>query len=230
MDEDDTREAWRISNETSVPFPEALTSWADAAHTVLAETAARFGAFINAAELAAMAQQVAGVKTREPVRNWLPEVLDAVSDACHEAGDPPLVALCVNRNQTVHAGYLYAVQVAGLPPADDLDAHSALARFQCYEYFGATIPAGAVPQLPPLVAEARAVAERKAAATKPARAPRTPKVKSARAAAPSAPRTAATKSRAAKPTKPVVEEKPLRLCPNCYTVLPGNSSVCEYCL
>ena len=166
MYDDDTREAWRISNETSVAFSEALTSWADAARAVLIETAGRYGAFFPAAELAAMAQQRAGIKTREPVRNWILEVLDQVTDACHRAGDPPLVALCVNRDQTVHEAYARALAVAGLPPAADLDAHSALARFQCYQHFGAAMPAGAVPQLTPQVAELRAVAERRATKNK----------------------------------------------------------------
>lgn len=237
MHDDDTREAWRISNETSVPFAEAVTSWADGARTVLTEAAGRYGTFVAAAELAALAQQVAGVKTREPVRNWLPEVLDRVTDACHFVGDPPLVALCVNRDQTVHARYAYAVEVAGLPAAGDLDTHSSLARFQCYQHFGAVIPAGATPVLTPQVA---AVRDAEAQRAKPPRAPRSPKVKPARTRAAPAVRapSSSVSAPAAKPARKTTAKsskkvepapKPLRLCENCFTELPGNSDVCEYC-
>ncbi|RDB49383.1 hypothetical protein DVB87_03040, partial [Tsukamurella tyrosinosolvens] len=142
-------EAWRTANELSVPFSEALDLWAETAHAALVELAGRYGSFISFAELAARAQADAGVATRAPVRLWVAALQRRVTDRCQAAGEPPLVSLMVAHDQTVGEGYAYAVAAADLPVPENLDQHAAAARFACYLHFGATVPAGAAPQLTP---------------------------------------------------------------------------------
>ncbi|MCA0157243.1 hypothetical protein LB823_13685 [Tsukamurella sp. M9C] len=220
-------EAWRTANELSVPFSEALDLWADTAHAALVELAGRYGSFISFAELAARAQADAGIATRAPVRLWVAALQRRVTDRCEAAGEPPLVALMVAHDQTVGEGYAYAVAAAGLPVPESLDQHAAAARFACYLHFGATMPAGAAPQLTPKLEEARRVAAARVAKVKPAKAASNGRVVKART--PAAPRAAkAPSARPAKaaPAKP--EPRPAKLCPNCFTQLAANGE-CGFC-
>ncbi|WP_308297528.1 hypothetical protein [Tsukamurella paurometabola] len=220
-------EAWRTANELSVPFSEALDLWADTAHAALVELAGRYGSFISYAELAARAQADAGIATRAPVRLWISALQRRVTDRCQAAGEPPLVALMVAHDQTVGEGYAYAVAAAGLPVPENLDQHAAAARFACYLHFGATVPAGAAPQLTPKLEEARRAAAARAAKVKPVKAASNGRVVKART--PAAPRAAkAPSARPAKaaPAKP--EPRPAKLCPNCFTQLAANGE-CGFC-
>ncbi|GAA1097562.1 hypothetical protein [Tsukamurella strandjordii] len=220
-------EAWRTANELSVPFDEALDQWADAAYAVLAETAGRYGAYISFAELAARAQAEAGIATRAPVRTWIAALQRRVTDRCQAAGEPPLVALTVAHDQTVGDGYAYAVAAAGLPVPADLDEHAAAARFACYLHYGATIPAGAGPQLTPKLAEARRAAQAKAVKARPAKKASGRVVKARTTAAPRASAGAAAKpAKASAPAKP--EPRQAKLCPNCFTELAATG-ICGYC-
>lgn len=213
--------AWRLSDEHPVAFHEALEVWTSAAHDVLAEAARRYGAFVTQAELAARIQADTGIKAGGPVRTWIDDLLAGVTELCHEAGEPPLAAMCVRLDQSVGDAYVQVLQVAGLPRPDDLDMHAAVARFQCYQHFGAALPEGAGPELTPGVAE-----RRRGRAT--AKVPTGPKTARPRAAARAAtPRT--TTPKAAKPkaqAKP--EPRPPKLCPNCFTELSARGT-CGYC-
>ncbi|WP_231855561.1 hypothetical protein [Tsukamurella pseudospumae] len=219
-------EAWRSANELSVPFSEALDQWADAAHAALVELAGRYGSYISYAELAARAQADVGIATRAPVRLWIAALQRRVTDRCQAAGEPPLVALMVAHDQTVGEGYAYAVAVADLPVPENLDQHAAAARFACYLHFGATVPAGAGPQLTPKLEEARRAAAAKAARVRPTKAVSKGRVVKARTA--EAPR--ATRAPSARPTKAAAkpEPRPAKLCPNCFTQLAANGE-CGFC-
>lgn len=220
-------EAWRTANELSVPFSEALDRWAESAHAALVELAGRYGSFISFAELAARAQADAGIATRAPVRLWVAALQRRVTDRCQTAGEPPLAALMVAHDQTVGEGYAYAVAAAGLPVPESLDQHAAAARFACYLHFGATVPAGAAPQLTPKLEEARRVAAARVAKVKPAKAASNGRVVKARTPAP--PR--ATKAPSARPAKAAAakpEPRPTKLCPNCFTQLAANGE-CGFC-
>ncbi|GAA4405074.1 hypothetical protein [Tsukamurella soli] len=213
--------AWRAADEVAVDIDKALAGWAASAHDVLAETAHVYGAFLTQAELAARVQADTGVKAGGPVRVWIDSLLARVTESCHAAAEPPLTALCVRLDQTVGDAYLHVLRVAGLPRPDDLDMHAAFARFQCYQHFGATIPADGGPVLTPRVADKRkgrgaAVKAAPAKAGRPAPSARTPKDPAAR------PRKAA-KAAPAKPEPP----KP-KLCPNCFTELT-TQGICGYC-
>ncbi|GAB3130759.1 hypothetical protein GCM10027289_16040 [Tsukamurella serpentis] len=219
-------EAWRSANELSFPFSDALDLWADAAHDALVELAGRYGAFISFAELAARAQAETGIATRAPVRTWITALQRRITDRCQAAGEPPLVALMVAHDHTVGEGYAYAVAAAGLPAAPNLDQHAAAARFACYLHYGATMPAGAGPQMTPKLEEARRVAAARAAKVRPVKAPSKGRVVKARPLEkPSAARTPSVREAKA-PAKP--EPRPAKLCPNCFTQLAATGD-CGFC-
>ncbi len=221
-------EAWRAGNGLSVPFSEALDQWADAAHPALAELAGRYGSSIAFAELAARAQAETGIATRAPVRLWIAALQRRITDRGLAAGEPPLVSLMLARDETVGEGYAYAVAAAGLPVPANLDEHAAAARLACYLHFGATVPAGATPQLPPKLEAARRAAQARAAKARPAKAVSTGRVVKARtpAAARATKAPSARPAKAAAPAKP--EPRPARLCPSCFTELPANGE-CGFC-
>ncbi|WP_248489881.1 hypothetical protein [Tsukamurella sp. PLM1] len=219
-------EAWRTANELSVPFSEALDLWAVAAHAALVELAGRYGAFMSNAELAARAQADVGIATRAPVRTWIAALQRRVTDRCQAADEPPLVSLMVAHDHTVGEGYAYAVAAAGLPVPANLDEHAAAARFACYLHFGATVPAGAGPQLTPKLEEARRAAAAKASRIKPTKAVAKGRVVKARPAA--EPRTKAPSARPTKAAAPAKPEPKPKLCPNCFTQLAANGE-CGFC-
>jgi hypothetical protein len=144
-----------------VSFRDAAVAWALAAHGVLAETATGYGHFVTVEELAERVQEMSGVHTDAPTRTWMDAILRKVARRCHSAGEPPLTALCVRANHTVGDSYKYVLELAGLPTPEDLELHAAYARWQCYQAFGADVPADAgVPPLTPKVAARRAVKTR----------------------------------------------------------------------
>lgn len=151
-----TAGAWRAGDGTPVTFREATIAWALAAHAELAETATGYGHFVTVNELAERVQEVSGVHTKAPTRTWMDALLRKVARRCHSAGEPPLSALCVKQNHTVGDSYKYVLELAGMPIPEDLELHAAYARWQCYQFYGAQIPAeGGVPPLTPKVAAKR---------------------------------------------------------------------------
>lgn len=214
-------EAWRTANDLSIPFSEALDEWAEAAYEALVEVAGRFGAFITYAELAARAQADVGITTRAPVRLWIEALQARVTERCQEAGEPPLVALMVAHDQTVGAGYAYAVDVAELPIPANLDVHAAAARFACYLHFGATVPADAVPQLTPKLEEVRRASAAKVPKVRPLKSKG--RVVKARPSVAPKPASSAKLSASAKP-----EPRQAKLCPNCFTEVAATG-ICGYC-
>ncbi|MFE7800352.1 hypothetical protein [Nocardia sp. NPDC057440] len=139
-----------------MPLREATMAWMLAAHAELSEIATGYGHFITVAELAERVQEASGVYTEAPTRTWMDAILRKIARRCHNAGEPPLTALCVRRNHTVGETYKYVLELAGLPIPDDLELHAAYARWQCYLHHGAEMPVGeGVPPLTPKVASHR---------------------------------------------------------------------------
>ena len=66
----------------------------------------------------------------------------AIADRNATEGGPPLRALCVSSgDETVGAGYAYALKIMGQPKPKDLQPHAAESRLQCYRFHGADMPA-----------------------------------------------------------------------------------------
>lgn len=142
--------AWRIDDGTAVTFRDAAVAWAMAAHEVLAETATEYGYFVTVQELADRVQEMSGVRTDAPTRTWMDAILRKVARRCHNAGEPPLTALCVKRNLKVSDSYKYVLELAALPVPADIETHAAYARWACYAAYGADVPAdGGTPPLIP---------------------------------------------------------------------------------
>ncbi|MGW6331656.1 hypothetical protein [Nocardia rhamnosiphila] len=142
--------AWRIDDGTAVTFRDAAVAWAMAAHEVLAETATEYGYFVTVQELADRVQEMSGVHTDAPTRTWMDAILRKVARRCHNAGEPPLTALCVKRNLKVSDSYKYVLELAALPVPADIETHAAYARWACYAAHGADVPAdGGTPPLIP---------------------------------------------------------------------------------
>ncbi|MBF6349422.1 hypothetical protein IU448_10345 [Nocardia flavorosea] len=126
-----------------------------AAHEVLAETAAEYGYFVTVQELAERVQEMSGVRTDAPTRTWMDAILRKVARRCHNAGEPPLTALCVKRNLKVSDSYKYVLELAALPVPADIETHAAYARWACYSAHGADVPADG--GTPPLIARGGSV-------------------------------------------------------------------------
>jgi hypothetical protein len=154
---------WRTVDGAAVPFAEARGEWADVAYDVLRDTAGRYNDYVTYSDLAARVQAQSGIQTRMQMRNWIGQVLVSVADRCVPDTERQLTSLCVTTvDQTVGDGYAHVLKLRGEPLPDDLQLHAAAARLECYEFYGAVIPAGGGrPTLPPKVAKLRAAAAAK---------------------------------------------------------------------
>jgi hypothetical protein len=133
---------WREADGSAVPLDEAKSVWADAARPVLLSTAERYQGYITYNELAGAVQESSGVRTRSQVRTWIAGVLRLVADDCHRRGEPALTALAVHQDETVGAGYEYAVGLSGRATPTDLDQEAADDRLACYRSFAKDLPEG----------------------------------------------------------------------------------------
>ncbi|WP_328390821.1 hypothetical protein [Nocardia sp. NBC_00416] len=159
--------AWRSDDGMAVTFRDAAAGWAMAAYEALGETATEYGYYVTVQELADRVQEMSGVRTDAPTRTWMDAILRKVARRCHNAGEPPLTALCVKRNLKVGDSYKYVLELAALPVPADIETHAAYARWACYAAYGADVPAdGGTPPLIPRGGTARqaAAATRQAAA------------------------------------------------------------------
>ncbi|HET6561648.1 MAG TPA: hypothetical protein VFG72_07215 [Marmoricola sp.] len=193
----------RYTNATTVGQEHARATWALAARERLVETAGVYHGTISFKELADFVQRRSLVKTTQLHMHWIGDVLGRVSGECARRGEPFLAALCVDARGHVGGGYVTAVEQHRGPISGDPDEHAAHERLDCYRHFGAPLPEGG---------------------GEPAYAPKP--VAKAVAAEGTAPRVRASRAKA--PAKPVVEEKPLVVCPVHFTVVPA-SGVCDMC-
>lgn len=128
-------------------------SWTKHAYEVLVETAGRYNAVIDYADLAEQVQQRSGLRTTASTGTWLPGVLSLVAYQCHRLADPALTALVIHKGGRVGGAYNEVLRIAGLQPIDDEDArelHAAGARLECYRRWGADVPADATAAMPAL--------------------------------------------------------------------------------
>ncbi|MDP1820904.1 MAG: hypothetical protein Q8K58_13585 [Acidimicrobiales bacterium] len=150
-----------------VGWNDAVRAWTTAAVRLLEATASTYGSYLTYGQLAEAVQAETGIATRSLMQNWIGEILRAVSDADAVADQPMLSSLIVRADQTIGAGYGDAVHSrTGVLP-EDLELHAAAERLACYRFYGAEVPDGAEPALPPNVASARATAARSARDAKP---------------------------------------------------------------
>jgi hypothetical protein len=147
---------WREADGDPIAYSEALPSWTSAARQVLMTTAKTYNAFVTEAELGESIQQISGVRTKSPTRNWIAPVLEAVADECQRLDEPALTSLVVRRDESIGAGYGYVMSLKGLPSTADMDHQAAKDRLACYIAFANDLPAhGGYSTLPPKIAAAR---------------------------------------------------------------------------
>lgn len=189
----------------------ARSAWAEAARPVLLEAAGRYRATVTWKQLATAVQESTGITTTQPVAGWIGDVLARVTAECRSRDEPLLSSLCVSSQGSVGEQYADAIEHARGSRPTDPDEHAAEERLRCYRHWEASgLPRdGGTP-----LRTAHFKPVRKAASSRPAaRVAGTP-----RATAPKAPRKVAAPA----------PEKPVRLCPTCFTQVPA-SGVCDYC-
>lgn len=192
----------------------ARAAWAEAARPVLLEAAGRYRGLVRWKQLAEAVQESTGITTSQPVARWVGDVLGHVGDECASRGEPLLSALCVSVQGSVGEGYAEAVERARGERPEDPDEHAAQERLACYRHWEAAgLPRdGGTPLRTAHFTTVKKAARPAARSTTPRRT--------------STPRT--TAARTAAPATPVVEPKPIRLCPSCFTQVPA-SGICDYC-
>lgn len=188
----------------------ARSAWAEAARPVLEEAAGRYRAIVRFKQLGDAVQRTTGITTTRPVATWIGGVLGDVAADCVSRGEPLLSALCVSAQGGVADGYAEAVERARGERPEDPDGQAAEERLECYRHWEAVgLPRdGGTALRTAHFAPARKAATRQLAARR-ATTPR---------------KTAAPKKAAA----PKPEDKPIRLCPTCFTAVPA-SGICDYC-
>ncbi len=187
----------------------ARTAWAEAARPVLLEAAGRYRGKVTYKQLADAVQEATGITTTQLMHTWIGDVLDRVTDDCQSRGEPLLSSLCVSSQGSVGQGYADAVERARGERPLDPDDHAATERLECYRHWQADgLPRdGGTP-----LRTAHFTLAKKAPSKA---APRTP-----------APRKATTRRATPAAEKPA--EKPIQLCPTCFTQVPA-SGICDYC-
>ncbi|MCH1883947.1 hypothetical protein [Agrococcus sp. ARC_14] len=126
---------------------DALRVWWPAARDALLEVARDYGAWLTHEQLSERIQAATGISTRHPAPEWIGRVLDRVSNDAESRGEPHLTSLCVGADLAIGADYPWAPAGGGERAREQGAAED---RFECYRFFGATLPAdGGAPQLTP---------------------------------------------------------------------------------
>jgi len=151
---------YRESDNSGVPFSEALTEWGRTAHDELLRTASRYNSVITYKELAELAQARSGIRTRVLLTNWIGKLLEQVARRAVDAGQPPLTSLCVHQDGTIGDGYAKAAVMFGAGDIKDVELRAADDRLQCYRAYAEDLPSdGGRARLTRQVAERRARAD-----------------------------------------------------------------------
>lgn len=198
---------WKDPERTPLTSDEAVRTWANEAHDLLLDVAARYNAVVGAPQLLQRVQDRTGVRTDAPTVEWVPRLLQQLVHRCHATGEPPLTSLIVNPlDGKVGVAYAEVLRLQGLSASNELarERHAAAARLDCYLRYASDVPADATPQLAPQLR--RTVAQ---PARKRPTAPRTPRVSA---------------KPAPKPDKPLA-----RICPTCFLETPLEGE-CQNCL
>lgn len=199
---------------TEVPWVEAATigseaaheTWALAATQVLEQVASAYHAVVTINELGDAIQQRSRIRTRQPPRQFLGDVLFRVTTSCVERRQPNLSALCVTETGLMPDWYADTVlHLRGVQLADAAQA-AAEERLDCYREFAADLPAdGGVPALPPRPERPHRVAIPRAAGVRAVREPRV-----------------------TTPRKPAATDVMPKICPTCFMALPASGR-CDNC-
>lgn len=156
---------------------QAMKYWHPVAYDRLQEVAKTYNAYITYKDLGDHVMEVTGI-TYGATYRWVGKLLGPIVHRCIKDGYPPLTSLVVHQDDhSVGEGYDENFRALGIPvpPKTDmatklaiLDEHAAVARFQCYRYFGAELPAGGgEPTLTPKIRAARDAKIAKAKAEQP---------------------------------------------------------------
>ena len=159
--------SWR--DVADVGTEEARVEWAEAARTVLIETAGTYRAVLLFKELAAEVQYRSGVRTKQPNHYWISDVLGRVSRECAARDEPLLSTLCVNAEGSVGTAYADLARELTGEEAADPDQHAAEQRLACYRRYDAVgLPAdGGSAALAPKLSDSRSRARKAARLAKP---------------------------------------------------------------
>jgi hypothetical protein len=144
---------------------QAMKYWQPVAYARLQEVAKTYNAYITYKDLGDHVMAATGI-TYNWNYQWVGKLLGPIVHRCRKDGYPALTSLVVRQeDQSVGLGYDENLRAEGLPvPPDDdlatkqtiLDEHAALARYQCYKFFGAEMPPdGGKPTLTPMVRAAK---------------------------------------------------------------------------
>jgi hypothetical protein len=168
MSSPETPGTWRTSDGERVLFPDALQAWADHGHPYLRALARTYGSWVTYEDFAEELQAGTGIRTKMMLPNWIGKALGQVGLQARDCGEPLITSLVVHKDGTIGPGYAEVYRQRGLPVPEDLDQAAANDRLACCRFFGADIPAGAVPTLTPQVAASRQ--RRRQRSARPARA------------------------------------------------------------
>lgn len=199
---------------SDVPWVEAATigsesaheTWALAATQVLEQVASSYRGVIAIPELGSRIQERSRIRTRQPARQWLGDVLFRVTSDCLERRVPNLSSLCIDASGLMPGWYADTVLHLRGTALDDPDRHAAEERLDCYREYAADLPAdGGSPTLPPQPERVVRVARPSSGGTRVAREPRV-----------------------ATPRKPAASDVVYKICPNCFMALAANGT-CDNC-
>ncbi|MEJ1109443.1 MULTISPECIES: hypothetical protein [unclassified Kribbella] len=159
--------AWRDVSDVGVAA--ARIEWAGAAREMLLVAAKKYQALVQQKDIATGVQELTGIRTKQPARQWIGGVLAEVSAESLRRGEPMLSALCVNPDESVFDGYAAIVGAATGTTPPDPDAHASHERLATYRHFEAAgMPAdGGSAMIPPKLGAARERARRAAIADRP---------------------------------------------------------------
>ncbi|MGO4957714.1 hypothetical protein ACTQ49_10685 [Luteococcus sp. Sow4_B9] len=148
----------------------AVKAWAQAAHEVLMEAAAR-QTTVEYAALARQVQQRSGILTKQPTSKWIGPLLGMIARKCHAEGLPLLTALAVRRDGSVGLAHDEILRFAKIPVVfEDREEHALEQRRLCYQKWGGSPVQSAAPARTTTVVgkvpAARKTAARKTAAKK----------------------------------------------------------------
>ena len=158
---------WRDVADVGVAA--ARIEWAGAAREMLLVAAKKYQALVQHKDIAVGVQELTGIRTKQPTRQWIGGVLAEVSAESLRRGEPMLSALCVNPDESVFDGYAAIVGAATGTTPPDPDVHASHERLASYRHFEAAgLPAGGgSAMIPPKLGAARARARKAAIAERP---------------------------------------------------------------
>ncbi|WP_143465440.1 hypothetical protein [Kribbella sp. ALI-6-A] len=159
--------AWRDVSDVGIAT--ARTEWAGAAREMLLRAAGKYQALVQHKDIATGVQELTGIRTKQPTRQWIGGVLAEVSAESLRRGEPMLSALCVNADESVFDGYAAIVGAATGTTPPDPDVHASHERLAVYRHFQAAgLPAdGGSPVIPSKLSAARGRARKAAIAERP---------------------------------------------------------------